>query len=204
MITRSGLGRSTQLNPRSSNTFSRPRKASSDSRLDSASGQPSIATAPSRRASSTAATHERVGDPSASVLSPDEEAREKPDALVLDAFPTSQDLASSADSNGVPRPRTAGAPTDRLASHRGQDSHRRRVAGGHGFEAMPVAAAEPARGELAAGHAERHAPAVASTPLTLEQVRKIRQVSRPHGPGVDIGSHEWEATATTSGGASPT
>ena len=55
MIARSGLGRSTQLKPRSSNTCSRPRKASSERRSDRARGQPSMAEAPSRRASSTAA-----------------------------------------------------------------------------------------------------------------------------------------------------
>lgn len=144
-------------------------------------------------------THERVRHALASVLTPDEEAREKPDAVVLGAFPMSEDLASSADGDGVSRPRTAGAPTDRLASHRGQDPHRRRVDRGHSFEAMPVATTEPTSGELATGQAERHAPAVPSIPLALEQVRKIRQISRSHGPGVDIGSHEWEATATTSG-----
>jgi hypothetical protein len=55
MITRSGRGRSTQLKPRSSNTCSRPRKALSERCADLAKGQPSMAEAPSRRASSTAA-----------------------------------------------------------------------------------------------------------------------------------------------------
>jgi len=55
MITRSGLGRSTQLKPRSSNTCSRPTKASPERRSDPARGQPSMAEAPLPRASSTAA-----------------------------------------------------------------------------------------------------------------------------------------------------
>lgn len=55
MIARCGLGRSTQWNPRSSKTFSRPRKASADCGATFATGQPSMASAPSRRASSTAA-----------------------------------------------------------------------------------------------------------------------------------------------------
>jgi hypothetical protein len=55
MITRSGLGRWTQLKPSSSNSCSRPRKASSERRSDPVRGQPSMAAAPSLRASSTAA-----------------------------------------------------------------------------------------------------------------------------------------------------
>jgi len=59
---------------------------------------------------------------------------------------------------------------------------------------MPVPTTEPTSGELAAGHAERHAPAVASSPLTLEQTRKISQLSRPHRPGVEICAHARDAT----------
>jgi hypothetical protein len=41
---------------------------------------------------------------------------------------------------------------------------------------MSIAAAEPTNGELASGGAERHAPAVASRPLTLEQSGQICQI----------------------------
>jgi len=62
-------------------------------------------------------THERIGDPLTSVPDPDEQARQEPHARILIARPTTHDLASSARGAGVPRTRTAGAPTDRLASH---------------------------------------------------------------------------------------
>ena len=54
---------------------------------------------------------------------------------------------------------------------------------------MPVPTAEPSSGELPAGHAEGHAPAPASTSLTLEQCRKIHKVFRPHRPSFDICAH---------------
>ena len=55
MATRCGSGRATHLKPRSSNTLSRPTKPSEGRRSDLVVGQPSIAKAPSWRASSTAA-----------------------------------------------------------------------------------------------------------------------------------------------------
>jgi hypothetical protein len=60
---------------------------------------------------------------------------------------------------------------------------------------MSIAAAEPTNGELASSSAERHAPAVASRPLTLKQLGQICQVCRAHGPSVNGWDHEREATA---------
>ena len=137
-------------------------------------------------------THQGVGDPLASVPGPDEEARQEPDAFVFGASPTTSDLASSA--GRVPRPRTAGAPTDRLGSHESQDPHRPPAHRRQGLEAMPVATTEPTSSELAAGHAERHTPAMACRPFTLEQSGEIRQVPRPHGPSVNIWAHGRDAT----------
>jgi hypothetical protein len=145
-------------------------------------------------------THERVSDALATVIIPDEEAGQEPNTLVLGAGTITHDLASSADGGGVPRPRTAGAPADRLTSRRSQNSHRRRP-GRHGLETMPVAAIQPASCELGTGRTKRHTPAAASVPLTLEQRRQGRQLSMPHGPSLDIRAHRPETTgsATRSG-----
>ena len=62
-------------------------------------------------------THECVGDTLSSVPDPDEEAWYEPDPFVLGGYSIAQDLASSADSYGVPGSRAAGAPSDRLARH---------------------------------------------------------------------------------------
>ena len=55
---------------------------------------------------------------------------------------------------------------------------------------MPIATTEPTDGELAAGDAECHAPAMTSGPLTLEESGKISQLLRPHGPSVNRYAHE--------------
>jgi len=98
----------------------------------------------------------------------------------------------------VARPWAAGAPADRLGSLRGEDSHGCRASGRQCPEPPLVATIEPAGGELAASHAERHAPAAAGSPLTLEQSRQVSHVFRSHGPSVDVCSHEQEATQTRS------
>jgi hypothetical protein len=84
------------------------------------------------------------------------------------------------------------------AAREAQDSHSCRTSGSHRPEPPLVATIEPTSGELAASHAECHAQAAASGPLTLEQSRQVRHVSRPHGSSVDVCAHEHEATQTWS------
>jgi hypothetical protein len=71
--------------------------------------------------------------------------------------------------------------------------------GGPGLEATPIATTKPTSGELTTGRAKRHTPAAASSPLTVEQTREIRELTQTHRPSLDIRAHEREASASGTG-----
>src|SRR5512132_2534594 len=123
-----------------------------------------------------------MGNPLAAAPGSDEEAGKEPHDLVFIGCTIPHDLALGTGGRDISRPRAAGAPADRLSALRGQDSHRCRASGSHCPEPPLVAAVEPTSRELAASYAERHAPAAASSPLTLEQSRQVRQIFRSQGP----------------------
>jgi hypothetical protein len=133
---------------------------------------------------------ERVRNALSSALGLDEDARYEPDGRDYGGNPTLCDLTLRSSSTLVSGPRTASAPTHRLASPSRQDAHGRRSRRGEVFEASAVATVEPPGGELDARRAERHAPAVAGGSVRLEQLGQVCQLVRAHGANVDVRAHD--------------
>lgn len=90
-----------------------------------------------------------MSDATTSVPRVDEQAGDQPHQVVFLAWPAPQQPATAVDGSGVPRPRPARTPADRLVVQQRQHAHRVRTRCREFAEAPMVAATEPAGGELA-------------------------------------------------------
>ena len=193
MIARAGTGRSTQRKPNSANNCSRPTNASALRASELDSGQASIATAPCRRASATAASTKRMTHALTAMLGVDEQAGQQPHGVVLGARATSQHWMTRGISAQIARSRPARTPTDRRTADESHHPHRS-VSAGHRLETTPIAPAEPSGRELGSTGAEGHAPAVTGRPLGGEQPFQRTDLVQPHGAHVRAGVHPTNAT----------